>query len=104
MPIVPIEHIEIDSRGDAKIVGSRIKVIHLVMAKAADGLTIEQLYEQYPHLTPAQIHAAFAHYYDHKEELDARIVEDARRAKEERDASLADCSMRAKLRQLGKLP
>ncbi len=32
--------------------------------------------EAYPDLTPAQIHAALAYYYDNREEIDAELNED----------------------------
>jgi hypothetical protein len=30
----------------------------------------------YPDLTPAQIHAALAYYYDNRDEIDAELAED----------------------------
>ena len=76
MPVATIDHIVIDQSGYAKIKDSRIKVIHLVMAKNATGGTVDELLEQYPHLPKASIYAAFAYYYDHKEELDKQIEGD----------------------------
>ena len=103
MPVVPIEHIEIDERGRAKIVGSRIKVIHLVMCRMAEAQTIEQVHEAYPHLTMAQIHAAFAYYHDHKAELDAEI-EESRRQAEEMRRQAGPSPVAERLRAMGKLP
>ena len=96
-----INHIEIDDHGVAKIAGSRIKVMHLVMEKMANGWGPEELHKQFPHLSLAQIHAAFA-YYDHKAELDDQIqrsvVEAERMRAEAGPSPVADC-----LRREGKL-
>jgi uncharacterized protein (DUF433 family) len=76
MTVALISHIEVDDQGVARIAGSRIKIIHLVMEKQANAWTPEELQVQFPHLSLAQIHAAFANYYDHLAELDARTEED----------------------------
>jgi uncharacterized protein (DUF433 family) len=72
MGIVAIEHIEVDERGVAKIVGTRTKVRQIVM-DTRNGLSPEDIRTQYPHLRLAQIYAALAYYHDHKAELDAEI-------------------------------
>ena len=103
MTVAAIHHILIDDDGAACIDGSRMKVIHLVKEMVARKLTVEQLRESFPHLSPAQVHAALAYYFDHKSELDALI------AREERDfdagRSQADATPgRQKLRDLGHRP
>jgi uncharacterized protein (DUF433 family) len=103
MPVVAIEHIEVDDKGVARIAGKRTKVIQIVMDKMAYHWTPEEIQAQHPHLTLAQIHAAFAYYYDHKAELDAQIEEDSRLAEEMR-AQAGPSPIAAKLRALGKLP
>jgi len=84
MPIVAIEHIDVDARGVARIAGTRSKVIQIVMDRMANGWGPEEIHAQYPHLSLGQIYAAFAYYYDHKAELDAQIEADIRRAEEMR--------------------
>jgi uncharacterized protein (DUF433 family) len=103
MAIVSIDHIEVDDKGVARIRGSRIKVIHLVMEKMANGWDADELHVQHPHLSLAQIHAAFAYYHDHKAELDAQIQESARFA-EEMAAKAGESPVVKKLRAMGKLP
>jgi uncharacterized protein (DUF433 family) len=77
LPRVSIEHIAIDDRGNARLAGSRIKVQHIVELKQAHSYTAEQLQsEAYPHLSLAQIHAALAYYYDHREQIDKQIKDD----------------------------
>jgi uncharacterized protein (DUF433 family) len=73
-------HIEVDADGTARIAGTRLKVIHLVMDQAANGSTADQMQAQFPPLTLAQIYAALTYYHDHKAELDAQIKETARTA------------------------
>ncbi len=74
MSQISVEHIEITENGDPRLVGSRIKVKHLVAVKHAHGYTAEQMQaEAYPHLSLAQIHAALAYYYDHQGEIDESI-------------------------------
>src|SRR5438132_4536306 len=65
--------IELDERGVAWITGTQVKVIEVATDKLAHGSSPEELHFQYPHLSLAQIHAAFAYYYDHQMELDAEI-------------------------------
>jgi uncharacterized protein (DUF433 family) len=77
MSQVSIEHIEINPAGEAKLVGSRIKVKHLAAIKQSHGYTAEQIQQEvYPHLNLAQIHAALAYYYDHQSEIDNSLRSD----------------------------
>lgn len=66
-------HITFNEQGTAIIEGTRHKVVHLVVAKQAHGWSPEEMVFQYPHLSLAQVHAAFTYYYDHKTALDAEI-------------------------------
>lgn len=59
--------------------GTTMKVIELVMAQRAHGWSPEELSFQFPHLSMAQIHAALAYYWDHREELDADMQQRAAR-------------------------
>jgi uncharacterized protein (DUF433 family) len=102
MPVVPIEHIDVDARGVARIVGSRSKVIQIVMDRMAYGWGAEEIHAQYPHLSLSQIHAAFAYYYDHKAELDAQIEASIRFADEMR-AKAGESAVVQRLKQSGKL-
>jgi uncharacterized protein (DUF433 family) len=75
-------HIEVDDHGVARIAGSRMKVIHLVMDKIANDSSPEEMARQFGPISLAQIHAAFAYYYDHKTELDAQIQRSVYQAEE----------------------
>lgn len=95
-------HIQVDTKGTARVTGSRIKVIHLVMEKSANGWSAEELTAAFPHLSPAQVHAALSYYYDHQPELDAQIrasTESADRLK----AAAGPSPVAERLRREGKL-
>jgi len=68
-----VTHIRLDEHGVAWIDNTKIKVIEVVLDKLAHGSSPEEIHFQYPHLSLAQIHAAFAYYYDHQAELEAEI-------------------------------
>jgi hypothetical protein len=40
------------------------------------GNSADQIIAEYPQLTLADVHAAIAYYYDHKDEIDAQIKAD----------------------------
>ena len=61
--------------GKACIDGTRVRVNNVVFLHK-DGANDEKIREAYPDLTPAQIHAALAYYYDNREEIDAELGED----------------------------
>jgi uncharacterized protein (DUF433 family) len=67
-------HIEVDDRGVARIAGTRLKVAHLIIDQMANSSSPEQLREQFPPLTLAQVYAALTYYHDHKDQLDAQIA------------------------------
>lgn len=84
MPVVALEYIEIDDRGVAKLIGSRIKVMHLVACQRVNGWSAEQLRDEFPHLSASQVYAALAYYHAHKEDIDRQIEEGRRFAEEMR--------------------
>jgi uncharacterized protein (DUF433 family) len=61
--------------GKACIDGTRIRVNNVVFLHK-DGANDQKILEAYPDLTPAQIHAALAYYYDNREEIDAELAAD----------------------------
>jgi uncharacterized protein (DUF433 family) len=61
--------------GKACIDGTRIRVNNVVFLHQ-DGANDEKIREAYPDLTPAQIHAALAYYYDNRDEIDAELAAD----------------------------
>jgi uncharacterized protein (DUF433 family) len=103
MSIASIEHIEIDEKGTARIAGKRTKVIQIVMDKMANGWGPDEIHAHYPHLSLAEIHAAFAYYYDHQQELDAVIAQDLHDAEAMRMAA-GESPVVAKIKLAGRLP
>ena len=59
-------HITMPPRGVPYIDGTRHRVIDIVADHVAHGYNAAQIVEQYPDLTPAQVHAALTYYYDHR--------------------------------------
>ena len=102
MSVAPVGHIEIDDRGVAHIAGSRTKVTQIVLDSRARGWSPEEIREQYPHLTLADIHAALAFYYDHQGKIDAQIEKD-QKAYEALRACAGESSVAQRLRAEGKL-
>src|SRR5664279_634058 len=96
-----IVHVRCDAQGVAWVDDTRVKVVEVVLSKQAYDLTPEELHEQYPHLSLAQIHAALAYYYDHEDELDTDIVRRAKLAAEIR-ARTEDHTLQARLHDVKK--
>jgi uncharacterized protein (DUF433 family) len=61
--------------GRAVVAGTRIRV-SLILAWYRQGMTAEQIVEQYPHLRPADVHDALAYAYDHPGEIEADLAAD----------------------------
>ena len=59
----------------------------------------EQVRENYPHLSMAQIHAALGYYYEHQAECD-RMIAEAEQFIEETRLQLEKPELQARLRQL----
>jgi uncharacterized protein (DUF433 family) len=99
MTAVIESYIVIDERKVAWIDGTKVKVIEIALDKLAHGSSPEEIHFQYPHLSMAQIHAALAFYYAHREELDDEIFRRLREVNE-LAARQADSPLRQKLRRL----
>ncbi len=62
--------------GHPRIVGTRLKVLHIALEYERLGWTPDQICEAHPGITLSQVHAAVSYYYDHKREIDRTIRED----------------------------
>jgi uncharacterized protein (DUF433 family) len=74
-----LEHIEVTAGvcgGKPHIKGHRIKVQHVVVWHERMGLSPDEIVAQHPGLTLADVHAALAYYWDHREQIEAHIRED----------------------------
>ncbi|HEY9232824.1 MAG TPA: DUF433 domain-containing protein [Blastocatellia bacterium] len=102
MQAIQTSHIYLDEEGRAWIDDTNTKVIEVVLDKLAYGWSAEEIHEQYPYMSLAQIHAALAYYYDHQAEMDAEIE----RQEQEINALMEkakDSPLRKRLREMGKL-
>jgi uncharacterized protein (DUF433 family) len=71
------KHIEITPGvmgGKPHIAGHRISVENVVIWHNDMGYSVEKIAEEYD-LSLADVHAALAYYYDHKEEIDRSMAE-----------------------------
>ena len=64
--------------GHPHILGHRIKVKHVAVWHDQMGMTPTEIVARYPTITLAQVHAALAYYYDHRDEIHAEIDEERR--------------------------
>ena len=73
------QHIEIvDGVGGPKprIAGSRIRVQDVVIWHERMGLSADEIVEQHPTITRADVYAALAYYWDHRDEIERAMVEE----------------------------
>src|SRR5438477_13166163 len=91
--------IEIDEKGIPWITGANTKVVEVVLDKMAHNSSPEEMHEQYPHLSLAQIHAALSYYYEHQAEVDTQIQKDLKEV-DEWAATQPDSPLRQRLRAL----
>jgi len=73
------EHIEATPGvcgGRPRIAGHRIRVMDLVVLHEQRGLTPDEIISAYPSLTLADVHAALAYYFDHREEIQRDLADD----------------------------
>src|SRR5688572_11201874 len=62
--------------GKPRIAGTRIKVSLVAILSERNRMTPDEIVEAYPHLTLAQVHAALAYYWDHRDEIEQEIREE----------------------------
>jgi uncharacterized protein (DUF433 family) len=74
--------------GRARVAGRRIPVWQIAYACTRGQSTVSELAESHE-LTEAQIHAALAYYYDHREEIEAEIAGNERLYEEGKRRALA---------------
>jgi len=79
MPMADVirEHIEIvQGAGGPKprIAGHRIRVQDVAIWHEKLGLSPDEIVDLYPILTLADIHAALAYYWDHRDEIEQAII------------------------------
>jgi uncharacterized protein (DUF433 family) len=61
--------------GQPVIVGTRIRVA-TILTCYRQGMSVEEIVQQYPHLKPSDVHDSLAYAYEHLEEIDADLAAD----------------------------
>jgi len=85
---IPINYIERKPQSDYyRVIGKGVTVEFLSTLVDSPEWSLERICANYG-LTPAEVHAAWSFYYDHREEIDHRLQEAASRfdVKREQDA------------------
>lgn len=75
-PAVSQEHIEISPGvcgGKPRIAGTRIRVQDIYVWHELQGQSADEVVSQFPHLTPADVHAALTYYFDHRDEIQQQM-------------------------------
>ncbi len=78
MPILSIEHIETSSDvrgGKPRISGTRITVEDIAVMHLKLGMSLIEIAGVYD-LSLAQVYAAMAYYFEHREDIEQRITEE----------------------------
>jgi uncharacterized protein (DUF433 family) len=82
MPKLDYRNIEKDAArcgGQPVVVGTRIRVA-TILTCYRQGMSVEEIVEQYPGLRPADVYDALAYAHDHLDEIDADLAADDERA------------------------
>jgi uncharacterized protein (DUF433 family) len=61
--------------GQAVVASTRIRVA-TILACYRQGMTVEEILQEYPHLRPADVHDALAYAYEHADEIEADLAAD----------------------------
>ena len=78
MPKLDYRNIEKDAGrcgGQPVVAGTRIRVATILVCYR-QGMSVEEIVQQYPSLRPADVHDALAYGYDHLEEIEADLAAD----------------------------
>jgi uncharacterized protein (DUF433 family) len=60
-----------------RLAGTRIRVVDIAVWHEKQGMSAAQIVQEYPQLTLADVYAALAYYWDHRDEIEGRAAEDA---------------------------
>ena len=103
MSAVTYPHIDFTPEGVPILAGTTTKVVEVVLDRLAHHWDAEEIQRQHPHLSLAQIYAALTYYHDHQQEIDADIARRLQNVEQIR-VSLGESPIRAKLKQMGRIP
>ncbi|MGB8648426.1 MAG: DUF433 domain-containing protein [Anaerolineae bacterium] len=71
--------------GKPCIAGTRIAVQHVAIWHEHMGISADEIVDQHPGITLADVHAALAYYFDHLREIEESIQADEKFVKEMRE-------------------
>ena len=92
-------HVVLDKKGVAWVEDTGMKVMDIVLDHIAYGWNADQIHEQHPPLSLAQIHSVLAFYYDHQNEFETQIQHDLKAVKQLKKVS-GESAMQRRLRLL----
>lgn len=78
MPRLDYRNIEKDPArggGQAVVAGTRVRVV-TILTCYRQGMSVEEIVQQYAHLKPADVHDALAYAYDHLDEIELDLATD----------------------------
>jgi uncharacterized protein (DUF433 family) len=78
MPKLDFRNIEKDPTrcgGQPVVAGTRMRVA-TILAAYRQGMTVEEIVQQYAPLKPADVHDALAYAYDHLDEIESSLAAD----------------------------
>jgi uncharacterized protein (DUF433 family) len=91
MPKLDYRNIEQDpSRcgGQPVVAGTRVRVA-IILSCYRQGMSVEEIVQQYPSVKPADVHDALAYAYDHLDEIEADVAADDEAVAKSRNSGAA---------------
>jgi uncharacterized protein (DUF433 family) len=78
MPKLDYRNIEQDPArcGDQPVVGGTRIRVGIILGCYRQGMSVEEIVQQYPPLKPADVHDALSYAYDHLDEIEADLAAD----------------------------
>lgn len=83
-----------------RIAGRRVRVMDVAIWSERMGMSPDEIVDNHPSLTLADVHAALAYYWDHRDEIEREIEED-RAAIQEYRRRIGPGPLAEKLRRRG---
>jgi uncharacterized protein (DUF433 family) len=87
--------------GKPRIAGHRIRVMDIVVCHEQQGMSPDEIVSFYPGVTLADIHAALAYYFDHRDEIQHDIEEERRFVDEVRRSTPSPLQEKLQRRRAG---
>jgi uncharacterized protein (DUF433 family) len=82
--------------GRLRIDGTRVTITQVALLYK-QGYNAEEIADQYPHLTMAQVYAALSHYHANQEEVEAELIAEEQQGRRAEKEQASDVTSRAEL-------